>query len=277
LLQYTCILSILDKCGYRGGIIITHQRDSHKLYIDIAVIAFVFVALAIFYIVGRTIDSHKSDINKSSQANASFNKQLYSISSPSSIWVIINKQRPLSPINYIPTTVITPSIEVGQTVKNIPTTLQPVAAQAIESMFLEAKHKNIALKLIGGYIPYYYQKGIYDGYLATLGQAAADSRATRPGYDESQVGLSADIASTSNTCTNQTCFSSTPASNWLVANAYKYGYILRYPEGQQKSTGYSYEPWYYRYVGVGLADELHSSGQTMEQFFNLPAALNYKE
>jgi D-alanyl-D-alanine carboxypeptidase len=63
---------------------------------------------------------------------------------------------------------------------------------------------------------------------------------------------------------------------WLAANAYRFGFILRYPQGLENITGYEYEPWHFRYVGVALATEMHKEGvQTLEQFFGLPAAPNY--
>jgi len=109
----------------------------------------------------------------------------------------------------------------------------------------------------------------------TIGQVQADTKSTRPGYDEAQVGLSVNLAGTDGQCINQTCFANTPEGKWLASNSYKYGFILRYPNGKQDITGYRYEPWYFRYVGTALAKQLYTTNQTMEEFFNLPPANNY--
>jgi D-alanyl-D-alanine carboxypeptidase len=63
---------------------------------------------------------------------------------------------------------------------------------------------------------------------------------------------------------------------WLAENAYKYGFVLRYPYGKTKITGYSYEPWHFRFIGVELATAMHEQTiTTLEEFFGLPAAPNY--
>ena len=77
-------------------------------------------------------------------------------------------------------------------------------------------------------------------------------------------------------CALDQCFADTPAGQWLAANAYKWGFILRYPNGMDAITGYEFEPWHYRYVGVALATEMHDQGvATLEEFFGLPAAPTY--
>jgi D-alanyl-D-alanine carboxypeptidase len=77
-------------------------------------------------------------------------------------------------------------------------------------------------------------------------------------------------------CALEACFGETPQGQWLAANAWSYGFTLRYPEGATPITGYEYEPWHYRYVGPALAAELHTSGvATLEEFFGLPAAPTY--
>jgi D-alanyl-D-alanine carboxypeptidase len=77
-------------------------------------------------------------------------------------------------------------------------------------------------------------------------------------------------------CALQACFADTPQGLWLAANAWKYGFMLRYPNGKTPITGYEFEPWHYRYVGLELAAELHTTGiQTLEEFFGLPPAPTY--
>ena len=67
-------------------------------------------------------------------------------------------------------------------------------------------------------------------------------------------------------------FKGTPEASWLAENAYKYGFILRYPEGKEPITGYMFEPWHYRYVGVENAAKIYASGLTLEEYFGITSA-----
>ena len=107
-------------------------------------------------------------------------------------------------------------------------------------------------------------------------EASADDESARPGFSEHQTGLAVDVGMANATCEVDQCFGATPAGKWVAANGYKYGFIVRYPQGLSDITGYEYEPWHLRYVGVGLATEMHNKAvQTLEQFFDLPAATDY--
>jgi zinc D-Ala-D-Ala carboxypeptidase len=86
--------------------------------------------------------------------------------------------------------------------------------------------------------------------------------------------LAADIGGGG--CDIETCFATTAEGRWVAANGHRYGYVIRYPEGAQGVTGFKFEPWHVRYVGVALATELHETGvATLEEFFGLPAAPAY--
>ncbi len=72
------------------------------------------------------------------------------------------------------------------------------------------------------------------------------------------------------------CMSEIPAGQWLAANAWQHGFVLRYPDGMTHITGFEFEPWHYRYIGVDAASAFHASGaSTLEEFFSLPAAPGY--
>jgi D-alanyl-D-alanine carboxypeptidase len=99
--------------------------------------------------------------------------------------------------------------------------------------------------------------------------------AARPGYSEHQTGLAVDFAARG-VSTLQVSFAKTKAGIWLAANAYRYGFVLRYPSGKTAITGYSFEPWHFRYVGVEVATAMHDQNiQTLEEFYALPAAPSY--
>jgi len=126
-----------------------------------------------------------------------------------------------------------------------------------------AKKDGINLWVKSGYRSYYDQKYIYNNYVARDGQAEADTYSARPGHSEHQTGLAYDMNSTSND------FAGTPEAKWIEENCYKYGFILRYPKGKEHITGYIYEPWHVRYVGIEKAAEIFESGLCLEEFLNI--------
>lgn len=201
-----------------------------------------------------------------------FDRRQFSIDDPASIWVVANKLRPLDPKNYAaPDLVSTPVKYV-----NTPT-LRQVAADAVVAMFAAYRAESgKELQIQSAYRSYDVQVNVYNGWVAQLGQEGADLTSARPGHSEHQTGLALDISSVPAVCALDQCFADTPEGKWLAANAYKWGFILRYPNGKTNITGYEFEPWHYRYVGVDLATAMHDTGiPTLEQFFSLPAAPDY--
>jgi zinc D-Ala-D-Ala carboxypeptidase len=101
----------------------------------------------------------------------------------------------------------------------------------------------------------------------------SDPTTAPPGRSEHQTGLAIDIGSESGYCSLAECFADTPEGQWLAANAWRFGFLLRYPADKIDITGYTFEPWHYRYIGVDLSTEMHERGvTTLEEFFGLPAA-----
>ncbi|HXR44139.1 MAG TPA: M15 family metallopeptidase [Pseudolysinimonas sp.] len=194
-----------------------------------------------------------------------FDKTRFSVTDPNSDWVIVNKKNPLNPKDYAPTLAALglPGYK-GQ--------MRPEAAAALQKMFGDYQAQNGAqLTVVSPYRSYGDQVSVYNGWVSRLGQAQADRQSARPGYSEHQTGLAVDI----NTAQDQG-FGNTQAGKWLAANSWQYGFILRYPDGLESVTGYEYEPWHFRYVGVELATEMHNTGvQTLEQFFGYPDAPDY--
>lgn len=201
----------------------------------------------------------------------SFDRTRFSLDDPNSISVVSNKHRSLTP----------PSFEPGDlsTINGVPNNngqpLREPAARAVEAMYADAVGQGISLIVASAYRSYSLQTSLYNGYVARDGQVAADTYSARPGYSEHQTGLAVDLDDGSG-CLLEVCFESTAAGQWLVANGYKYGFVLRYPYGQDGITGFTYEPWHFRYVGVEIATELHNTGiVTLEQFFGLKPAPTY--
>ncbi len=205
-----------------------------------------------------------------------FNKQQYSLTDPASIWVVVNKQNPLQPKDYAPNDLTVPNVPL-RVPGNETMQLRAATARALETMFAAAKAQGLSLMLSSGYRSYSYQVNLYNGYVKSMGQAAADQQSARPGYSEHQTGFAADIESASRHCELDNCFGDTPEGQWLAANAYLYGFIIRYTPGNQSVTGYEPEAWHIRYIGTELAKELHDTGvTTLEQFFNVSGGTSYK-
>ncbi len=204
--------------------------------------------------------SSKNKSKDSAQAEAeSFDKKQHSIDDPASIWVVVNKNRPLSPATYAPTDLT--NISGGQT-------LRSEATMALGELFAAAKAAGYSVLAQSGYRSYQTQVAVYNREVQAFGQTKADTESAKPGYSEHQTGWAVDIQTQG--CLED-CFGNTKAAHWLNEHAYAYGFILRYPANKVSVTGYRSEPWHYRYVGKALANELQTKNQTMEEFFNLPA------
>ncbi len=195
-----------------------------------------------------------------------FNKKTYSTTDPASPWVIVNKQHPLQPKNYVPTDLV--SVGNGQT-------MRAEAAAKLATMFADAKAAGLTLTAASGYRSYDEQVVTYNSEVQGYGQATADSESARPGYSEHQTGWAVDIGGGG--CNITDCFGNTAQGKWTTANAYKYGFILRYTPEDSAVTGYRAESWHFRYVGVPLATALKNQNiATLEQFFNVSGGSTYK-
>jgi len=201
-----------------------------------------------------------------------FDATVFSTDDPMSIWVVANKRRPLTPNNFEPSDLVPANVPYRTDPR-----LRATAAASYEVMVRAAESDGIQLFLQSAYRSYSTQVSVYNGWVNRLGVDAADLQSARAGHSEHQTGLSADIAAKNGVCTINECFGTTPEGIWLTNNAWKFGWILRYPQGLTEITGYKYEPWHWRYVGRGLAAHLHENAPaaTLEEFFDLEAAPNY--
>jgi D-alanyl-D-alanine carboxypeptidase len=194
----------------------------------------------------------------------SFDKGARSLDDPASIWVVVNKLRPLNPQDFEPDDLV--SVPVEHTWEP---ELRQEASDAVVAMFDAAlAEAGLELASNSAYRSYSAQEEVYDG---------DDLTTARPGFSEHQTGLTMDIGAVSGDCSLAECFADTPEGTWLRDNAWRFGFIMRYPADKTDVTGYAFEPWHYRYVGTELATEMHETGfTTLEEFFGLPAAPDYE-
>jgi D-alanyl-D-alanine carboxypeptidase len=206
-----------------------------------------------------------------------FNIDANSVSGPGSLWVVVNKKRPLSPATYKPKHMVQPGFDSPKKSNPMGLTLRKDAAKAMAIMD-HAMFKDIAqhIVLASTYRSYSSQKSVHDKVVKRLGKTAGENLAARPGYSEHQTGLAADVSATGSGCYIQVCFAKKKAGKWLASNSWKYGYVLRYRKYHSEETGYQFEPWHFRFVGVDLSTEYHSRGApSLENFFELPNAPTY--
>ncbi len=175
-----------------------------------------------------------------------------------SLSVLVNKYNGLDS-NYVPDDLI--KVETAYAVD----TKQKLSGEALEAfkkMADDMKEQELYILINSGYRDYDYQQTVYNNYLKSYGKSYAEKYAAHPGFSEHQTGLAVDIKAK-----NSDTFKGTKESKWLIGNAYKYGFILRYDKDYEDVTGYSYEPWHYRYLGKDLAKKVFDSELTYDEYY----------
>lgn len=147
--------------------------------------------------------------------------------------------------------------------------MEAEAGHALEQMIADASAAGYHLWIASDYRSYSQQEGLYNSAVASLGADQQDT--AKPGFSEHQTGWATDITWSSAGGGLSVSMKNTPEYEWLMENSYKYGFVLRYPEGLTDVTGYYYEPWHFRYIGVDLATQYHESGmETLDEFLSIP-------
>ena len=137
------------------------------------------------------------------------------------------------------------------------------AQAAFDAMQADAAAMGLNIYISSAYRSYDYQTGLYQRYVEKSGQAEADRYSARPGHSEHQTGLAFDL----NTISDE--FKDTAEGKWVAENCHEYGFIIRYPEDKESVTGYMYEPWHIRYLGVETATAVYNSGLCLEEYLGI--------
>lgn len=137
------------------------------------------------------------------------------------------------------------------------------AGESLMQMIKDIKNDGMYLQPQSGYRSYELQEDLYTGYVSREGKAKADTYSARPGSSEHHTGLAIDVSKDG---TLEKTFENTKEFKWLDENAHKYGFILRYPKDKTYITGYDYEPWHYRYVGIEVATLIKNENITYEEY-----------
>lgn len=139
---------------------------------------------------------------------------------------------------------------------------------AFDAMQAEAAGQGHSLYISSGFRSYASQASIYNSLVAQVGVAGADRDTARPGHSEHQTGLTVDL--------NCICegFGYQADGQWVAANAHRFGFIVRYPQGKEPVTGYIWEPWHLRYLGVENATAVYNSGLSLEEYLGITSSYN---
>ncbi|EPY2274608.1 M15 family metallopeptidase [Clostridium sporogenes] len=205
-------------------------------------------------------ENNKQQTIKKKETNIKNNKQQTSKQS----LVLVNRDNKLDE-SYLPHDLIVPNIRFLENRNFQVRRLRRVASEALEKLFHEAENENIILLGVSGYRSYNYQVNVYNNSVYRNGQQHAYKYVAQPGSSEHQTGLAMDIVSTEYTNLDEN-FVNTRAYKWLKENCYKYGFIIRYPKEKENITGYNFEPWHIRYVGIEAATEIVNKGITLEEY-----------
>ena len=210
----------------------------------------------------KYLSNKKSSVDKTiAYVNAGLYRKYYQDMIPTDMekdtLMLVNKYNYLSS-SYDPNDLETIDANYSKGVNN---KLRHVAKVAFEKMAASAKLENIIIFNLSAYRSYQSQVTIYNRSVANYGIAESDKTSARPGNSEHQTGLTLDVNSVDDS------FKYTSAYKWLSNNAYKYGFILRYPENKEDITGYTYEPWHYRYVGEDVANKIKEEGITFDEYY----------
>jgi len=191
---------------------------------------------------------------------------------PGSIYVVVDKLHPINDFDeknpdarrWAPSGLT--SVGNGQQ-------LRKVAATALKQLMADAKAAGYSVPALSCYRSWDDQNATYNHWVQVDGSTTmADSHSARPGYSEHQTGLACDIGEGSQ------AWGATAAGKWTAEHAADYGFILRYDDGKEKLSGYVYEPWHFRYVGIATAQAIYAAGNpTLEQWFGLPAPKTYSD
>ena len=174
-------------------------------------------------------------------------------------YILVNKYHSL-PSNYVPNNL--KSISSKYSIGGMK--LVEEARDAFEDMASDALKSKLHIIAMSSFRDYEYQVDLYNKYVKQDGKEAADTYSARAGFSEHQSGLCLDVYDGE---IPYTSFEKTNEFKWMKDNAYKYGFILRFPKDKVEETGYRYESWHYRYVGKEIAKYIYENNISYEEYY----------
>ena len=190
-----------------------------------------------------------------------FYKNIKLIDNPDNLLVLVNKNNQLTS-NYIPKNLESISLKYANNDKY----LQKEAKEAFEKLSSDASDLGYRIIAVSAYRDYSYQNELFNYYVKEKGLDYALTCSAKPGHSEHQTGLAVDVEGENK---DYDQFEQTKEFDWIKDNAHNYGFILRYPKGKEHITGFKYEPWHYRYVGIEVATQIYEKNITLEEYLQM--------
>lgn len=191
-----------------------------------------------------------------------------------SLLLVANKSHKL-PDGYEPSDLVDVNTVGGH--GTIAPYMRQEAAEAVGRMTAAASEDGVYLQFSSAYRSESYQSQLYNGYVSQYGVERADRISSRPGYSDHQTGLALDFVENGAADFNA-AFENTASGKWLYEHAHEYGFIMRYPKDKEAITGYNYEPWHFRYIGVEYATKIYEVDPfySFEEYFGVEGGTEYK-
>ena len=187
---------------------------------------------------------------------------------PQGLLTVVDKEHGLPPA-YVPPGLV--EIPAEWMAPGFPSRLlRKEAAEALVTMLRAARAEGQELRVRSAYRSYWEQATTFQYWIDLLGEEEARRASAPPGHSEHQLGATVDLTSASVGWQLEQPFGQTPEGQWLAAHAHEYGFPLSYPQGAEEITGYTYEPWHFRYIGQDEAARWDQSGLTLVQFLKQP-------
>jgi len=240
----------------------------NELVLD-GIISFWNAAYEDRYLDYKSVNCNLSWVDAVTYVNIGLDHPFYTsnenVTNSDQLTVLINKYHCISK-DYIPQNLV--RINKSYSIGSIK--LCEEACTALEEMCLAANTDSITMQAVSAYRSFDYQNVVYDRKKTEVisleaYQKKRDKTVARAGHSEHQTGLAVDIGGTDDTILKQS-FENTDAGVWLAKNSYRFGFILRYPKDKESITGYNYEPWHFRYLGIAIAEKVYLSGLTYDEF-----------
>ena len=212
-----------------------------------------------YYSKNNNLTSKEIVTNVNSNLDTTFYENYESTDTSKDTLMIVNKHYKIEN-NYKPDNLVTVLSEHGY-----PNKIRADIYEEFKKMYNAAKNDNVSIFIASPYRSYSDQNALYTYYVNTDGKQNADTYSARPGFSEHHTGLAMDLIPEYGL--DLDTFENSDGFKWMQENAYKYGFILRYPKDKEYITGYIYEPWHYRYVGINAATTIKNEGLTFEEYY----------
>lgn len=268
--NFDLYLNLLNKYdNYKGILKYVNDYSSNNIKLDNTTLSFIEQEYFIIDYLDRYINYYNDNKNLDfkeivTRVNSNLDYKFYDDSKEADLskgmYTLVNKFYYLGK-DYVPDDLeVIDGIYARDSAKAV-----KVAATTFKKMADDARNEGLTIKVTTGYRSYNFQSTLYNNYVKIDGVKEADTYSARPGYSEHQLGYSLDLTNAKNVGFRD--FDKTKEYEWLSKNAYKYGFIQRYPKDKEYLTGYMYESWHYRYVGDDIAKYIYENNLTYEEYY----------